>query len=129
MSSDFRLKQQLPKITDGVVQTYDKVGTINHLGHCPLPSYKVIVSACEDLKEILYPGYRRREGLHSGNIMYHVGDLIDTLHDQPRSRTLNLWGKPKHCCSSNNSHNCVANWQKTSRLPTTAIRPANRSTR
>jgi serine O-acetyltransferase len=34
------------------------------------------------LKEILYPGYRRRVGLHRGNIVYHVGDLVDTLHDR-----------------------------------------------
>jgi serine O-acetyltransferase len=40
------------------------------------------VSAIEDLKDILYPGYRRREGLHLGNITYHVGDLIDGLHDK-----------------------------------------------
>ncbi len=82
MASDFRLKQQLPDITNRIVATYDEVRSINHLGHCPLPSYEVIVSVCDALKEILYPGYRRREGLHRGNITYHVGDLIDRLHDQ-----------------------------------------------
>ncbi len=30
----------------------------------------------------MYPGYRRREGLHVGNITYHVGHLIDQLHDK-----------------------------------------------
>ncbi|MFV2066225.1 MAG: serine O-acetyltransferase EpsC [Pirellulales bacterium] len=82
MASDFRLKEQLPKLTDRIVATYDEMGTINHLGHCPLPSYDVVISICEDLKEILYPGYRRRAGLHHGNIVYHVGDLVDTLHDR-----------------------------------------------
>ncbi len=82
MASDFRLKDQLPQITEKIVRTYDEVGTINHLGHCPLPSYEVVISICEDLKEILYPGYRRREGLHRGNVVYHVGDLIDGLHDK-----------------------------------------------
>ena len=82
MASDMRLKEQLPKLTDRVVATYTEIGTINHLGHCPLPSYEVIGSVVEDLFEILYPGYRRREGLHLGNITYHVGDLIDGLHDK-----------------------------------------------
>jgi serine O-acetyltransferase len=82
MASDLRLKEQLPKLTDRVVQTYLEIGTINHLGHCPLPSFEVIVSVIEDLREIIYPGYRRREGLHLGNITYHVGDLIDGLHDK-----------------------------------------------
>ncbi len=82
MASDFRLKDQLSKITQDIVKTYDEVGTINHLDHCPLPSYEAITTSLEDLKEILYPGYRRREGLHRGNVTYHVGDLVDRLHDQ-----------------------------------------------
>ncbi|MHB1036081.1 MAG: serine O-acetyltransferase [Pirellulales bacterium] len=82
MASDARLKEQLPELTNRIVQTYTDVGSINHLGHCPLPSYEVIVEVTEDLKEILYPGYRRREGLHLGNVTYHVGDLIDRLHDK-----------------------------------------------
>ncbi|MBI2478383.1 MAG: serine acetyltransferase [Planctomycetia bacterium] len=81
MSSDFRLKEQLPRLTDRIVRTYTEVGKINHLGHCPLPKYEEIIGALEDLKEIIYPGYRRREGLHMGNVTYHVGDLVDRLHD------------------------------------------------
>jgi serine O-acetyltransferase len=82
MASDFRLKENLPELTDRIVQTYTDIGTINHLGHCPLPRFEEIVHVIEDLKDIIYPGYRRREGLHLGNITYHVGDLIDGLHDR-----------------------------------------------
>ncbi len=82
MASDFRLKEQLPKLTRRIVQTYSDVGTINHLGHSPLPNYDIIIEAAEAIKELIYPGYRRREGLHLGNITYHVGDLIDSLHDK-----------------------------------------------
>jgi serine O-acetyltransferase len=82
MASDVRLKEQLPELTARIVQTYTDVGTINHLGHSPLPNYDMVVEVIEDLKEIIYPGYRRREGLHLGNVTYHVGDLIDGLHDK-----------------------------------------------
>jgi len=81
MASDFRLKEQLPDLTNRIVRSYTEVGTINHLGHCPLPKYEDVIFALEDLKEIIYPGYRRREKLHMGNVTYHVGDLIDRLHD------------------------------------------------
>ena len=40
MASDFRLKEQLPDLTDRIVETYSSVGTINHLGHCPLPKMR-----------------------------------------------------------------------------------------
>ena len=82
MASDFRVKEKLPELTDRIVKTYADVGTIHHLGHCPLPSNEIIVEITEDLKEILYPGYRRRTGLHLGNVTYHVGELIDGLHDR-----------------------------------------------
>ena len=82
MASDVRLKEQLPALTDRIVETYTRVAKINHLGHLPLPSYKSVIEIIEDLKEVLYPGYRRREGLHMANVTYHVGDLIDKLHDQ-----------------------------------------------
>lgn len=82
MASDLRLKEQLPELTDRIVATYHDIGTINHLGHCPLPRFDVIIECIADLKEILYPGYRRREKLHIGNVTYHVGDLIDSLHDK-----------------------------------------------
>jgi len=82
MATDFRLKDQLPQITERIVRTYDDLGTINHLDHCPLPSYEEIIASVGDLTEILYPGYRRREGLHQSNISYYVGDLVDRLHDR-----------------------------------------------
>ena len=45
MASDFRLKEQLPRLTDRIVDTYAEVDSINHLGHCPLPKYEVIIYA------------------------------------------------------------------------------------
>jgi serine O-acetyltransferase len=82
MSTDVRIKEQLPDLTRRIVESYGHGLPIHHLGHCPLPSYDTIVGACEDLKEILYPGYRRRENLHLGNVTYHVGDLVEGLHDK-----------------------------------------------
>jgi serine O-acetyltransferase len=81
MASDVRLKEQLPRLTDRIVKTYTDVATINHLGHSPLPRYEEVIAALADLTDILFPGYRRREGLHIGNVTYHVGDLVDRLHD------------------------------------------------
>ena len=82
MATDVHIKETLPELTDKIVQTYSDLSTITHLGHCPLPSYETIVEILESLKDIIFPGYRRRDGLHLGNITYHVGDLIDRLHDQ-----------------------------------------------
>jgi len=82
MASDLRLKEQLPALTERIVETYHQIESIHHLGHCPLPQYDRVVSIVSDLQEIIYPGYQRREGLHIGNVTYHVGDLVDGLHDK-----------------------------------------------
>ena len=82
MATDIRLKESLPELTDRIVRTYTEIDATSHLGHCPLPNYEVIVEATENLKEILFPGYRRRNGLHLANVTYHVGDLVDRLHDE-----------------------------------------------
>src|SRR5438105_15706164 len=82
MATDIRLKEDLPEITDALVATYTECKHINHLGHKPLPSRDAIVDILADLMDIIYPGYARRQNLHIGNVEYHVGDLIDGLHDK-----------------------------------------------
>ena len=82
MATDVRLKEKLPELTDRIVATYSEIGSTSHLGYCPLPNYEAVIAATEALREVLYPGYRRRDGLHMGNVTYHVGELIDTLHDK-----------------------------------------------
>jgi serine O-acetyltransferase len=82
MATDIRLKETLPEITEAVVATITECGRTSHLGHRPLPSREVIVEILCDFLDILYPGYWRRQNLHLGNVEYHVGDLIDGLHDK-----------------------------------------------
>lgn len=82
MATDIRLKETLPEITEMVVATYTECSRTSKLGHRPLPSREAVVDIITDLLDILYPGYWRRQNLHIGNVEYHVGDLIDGLHDK-----------------------------------------------
>src|SRR5437763_671284 len=77
-----RLKEALPEITEAVVATYQECNRTSHLGHRPLPSRDGVVEILSDFLDILYPGIWRRQNLHMGNVEYHVGDLIDGLHDK-----------------------------------------------
>jgi serine O-acetyltransferase len=82
MATDIRLKEGLPEITEALVGTYTECSRTSHLGHKPLPSREAVAEMLEDLLDILFPGYWRRQNLHIGNVEYHVGDLIDGLHDK-----------------------------------------------
>jgi serine O-acetyltransferase len=81
MATDIRLKESLPEITEALVATYTVCSRINHLAHKPLPSREAVVEILADLMDILYPGFGRRQNLHMGNVEYHVGDVLDRLHD------------------------------------------------
>jgi serine O-acetyltransferase len=82
MATDIRLKEELPAITDQLVETYTECSRLNHLAHEPLPSRDAVADIASDLYEVLYPGYGRRQNLHIGNIGYYVGSLVDALHDK-----------------------------------------------
>ena len=82
MATDLRLRARLPELIDRLVETYSDLNGISHLGHCPLPSHEGVVAMVEAFKEVLYPGYRRRDGLHLANVGFYVGELVDFLHDK-----------------------------------------------
>ena len=81
MATDLSLRARIPQLTDRIVASYHDIGSINHLGHCPLPNSRKVIEIAEHLKEILFPGYRQRENLNFDNVVYYVGDLVDALHD------------------------------------------------
>jgi serine O-acetyltransferase len=82
MATDLKIAAPLSQITQRIIETYEECGAIHHLGHSPLPSYREVVDLLADLREVLYPGYGRRQNLHLGNVAYHVGDLIDGLYNR-----------------------------------------------
>ena len=98
-----------------------------------------------------FPGYRRRDGLHLGNITYHVGDL-----DRPAARPTHRADRPAPCGTRRARRSLAARsrrpisrpwarrrpsrswskfppsapcWPPTCRPPTTATRPASRWTK
>jgi serine O-acetyltransferase len=82
MATDIRLKEELPTITDLLVDTYTECSRLNHLAHEPLPNRDSVADIVADLFEVLYPGYWRRQNLHMGNVGYYIGSLVDALHDK-----------------------------------------------
>ncbi len=100
MATDIRLKEALPEIVESVVATYTECSRTSHLGHKPLPSRESVVEILCDLLDILYPGYWRRQNLHIGNVEYHVGDLIDGLHDKLTQQITRALRHEQDCTAS-----------------------------
>lgn len=98
MSDDIKPQSRLETLTKRLVDTYEECGSIHHLGHTPLPSFTEVVGIIKDLYEILYPGYARRQNLHLGNVIYHVGDLLDGLHTRLATQIVRAF---RHDCRAN----------------------------
>jgi serine O-acetyltransferase len=83
MATDIRLKEyELQSVTEQIVDSYTMCGRLHHLAHDPLPSRDAVKEILADLMELLFPGFGHKQNLHTGNIGYHVGSLVDGLHDK-----------------------------------------------
>jgi len=96
MATDILLKEALPEITEAIVANYTECRHITHLGHKPLPSKESVTDIVDELFDVLYPGFMRRQNLHIGNVEYHVGDLIDRLHDKLTQQIMRAM-RHEHC--------------------------------
>jgi serine O-acetyltransferase len=69
----------LSLLTARLVETYAASGKASYLGQHPLPSREAVVQILDDLNELVYPGFGRRQNLHLGNVSYYVGDLLENV--------------------------------------------------
>jgi serine O-acetyltransferase len=76
------LGDALPRLVDRIVASYFADDRTQHIDKEYLPSTDAIVSICNLLMELTYPGYFGRRGLTRHNISYHVGELLPKLWEQ-----------------------------------------------
>lgn len=91
MTLNIRPKGIVHEMTERIVQSYSDEGSIQHLDHCPLPNDETVQSILDDLREILFPGYRRRSRLHINNVLYHVGEMVDRLLERLTLQISRAW--------------------------------------
>lgn len=76
----------LDKITDAILASYEEGGGINNIDGSNLPSKRAIASICEDLLQILFPGFHDQEPIHSHHLRratsYRVQSIADRLEEE-----------------------------------------------
>ena len=76
-----RFKEQLPDITENIIEScYDKT-CYTHIDYEPIPSEGYVVDIINKLKEILFPGYFTREKIDPVNLKYYMGQTVSVLFD------------------------------------------------
>lgn len=78
----------LSKITESILASYRDVGGINNIDGSNLPSKRAIATVCEDLLQLLFPGFHDQEPIHSQHLQrvtaYRVQNVADRLRDELR---------------------------------------------
>lgn len=69
-------EDEIARLVELVVASYDEDSRINHLGLRPLPSRDKIIEVIDGLKEIVFPGYFGRQSITGDNIVAHIGDKM-----------------------------------------------------
>src|SRR5439155_10133631 len=76
----------LAKIPDSVLESYRDVGGINNIDGSNLPSKRAIAAICEDLLQLLFPGFHDQEPIHSNHLKratsYRIQSITDRLKEE-----------------------------------------------
>lgn len=77
------MDRSLTKLTNGILDSYQRVGGINNIDGSNLPSKLAIAAVCEDLLQILFPGFHDQEPIHSRDLqrvtLHRIASLVDRL--------------------------------------------------
>jgi len=80
------MESQLPHLVSELIESYRKVGGINNIDGSNLPSKLAIAEICQDLLQLLFPGFHDQEPIHSKALRratsYRVGSIADRLQEE-----------------------------------------------
>jgi serine O-acetyltransferase len=80
------MDKDLSKITDAILSSYKNCGGINHVDGANLPSKRALASICEDLLQLLFPGFHDQEPIKSVHLprvtSYRVTAIADRLSEE-----------------------------------------------
>ena len=62
------MELDLGKITEAILTSYRTAGGMNNLDESNLPSKRAVASICEDLLQIVFPGFHDQEPIHSSHL-------------------------------------------------------------
>lgn len=73
------MEPSLAKITEAVLASYEQMGGINNIDGSNLPSKQAMASICEDLLQLLFPGFHDQEPIHSNHLSRVTGFRLKSI--------------------------------------------------
>lgn len=83
-----RMEKALSEVVEDILASYDRVGGMNNTDAHNLPSKRAIGGICEDLLQILFPGFHDEEAIHKRSLpvltRHRVSSVMRRLEEQVR---------------------------------------------
>ncbi|HEX8295950.1 MAG TPA: serine acetyltransferase [Chthoniobacteraceae bacterium] len=76
------MDKDLGKITEAILSSYNTGGGMNNIDGSNLPSKRAIASICEDLLQLLFPGFHDQEPIHSRDLRRVTSHRIYSIADR-----------------------------------------------
>lgn len=76
----------LTQVIEKILASYSRVGGINNIDGVNLPSKQQVASICEDLLQLLFPGFHDQEPIHSSQLnrvtAFRVNNIAERLKEE-----------------------------------------------
>ena len=80
------MEEDLGKITERILSSYETGGGMNNIDGSNLPSKRALASICEDLLQLLFPGFHDQEPIHSTHLrrvtQHRIFSIAERLGDE-----------------------------------------------
>ena len=76
------MDKDLGKLTEAILSSYRVGGGMNNIDGSNLPSKRAVAAICEDLLQLLFPGFHDQEPIHSAHLRRVTAHRIYSLTDR-----------------------------------------------
>lgn len=80
------MEKVLNKVAQNILDSYEQVGGLNNTDGLNLPSKRAVVGICEDLLQILFPGFHDEEAIHKNSLAvltrHRISSVSERLEEQ-----------------------------------------------
>lgn len=71
--------ESIAKITQDFLESYERLGGINHLAGPNLPSKLGVLAIIDDLESLIFPGFKTEEAIEHGSLGFMVAEKLNRL--------------------------------------------------
>ena len=79
-------RSQLPAVIEEIIGSVNEERSISHFNSALIPSKESVTEILEELKDLLFPGYYRKQEIHTYSLSYQIGSGVNRVYEKLASQ-------------------------------------------